>query len=346
MEVQPADTSQAANCDHIPIIDLSSIDSPHLEDRRQLAQSIYDACTQVGFFYIKNHGIPDEMISGIHQAAERFFNLPEEEKMKVYIGKSKKFRGYSPIGGERSTGTDDDPIPKEEATGVLSEAFDVGYELAMDFRKKKDDVLPTDTYELYGDNQWPDHETLTGFSQTYIQYCGTLLELCRKLMKIFALSLDVSEDFFESKIRNPGITSRMMHYPAQPATETREGLGAHTDYECFTILSQGSVPGLQVLSHSGDWILARPIPGTMVVNIADCLSTWTNKKFKSTIHRVTNLSGEERYSIPFFFGVDYDATVSVLENHTSIDNPPCVAPFKAGEWVREKLAKAYVGYEG
>jgi isopenicillin N synthase-like dioxygenase len=57
----------------------------------------------------------------------------------------------------------------------------------------------------------------------------------------------------------------------------------------------------------------------------------TNKKFKSTIHKVTNLSGEERYSIPFFFGVDYDATVSVLENHTSVDNPPCIAPFKAGE---------------
>lgn len=124
------------------------------------------------------------------------------------------------------------------------------------------------------------------------------------------------------------------------------------DFECFTILEQGSVPGLQILSQGGEWILAPPIPGTMVVNIADCLSTWlensrsdsillideyrTNKKFKSTIHRVTNLSGEERYSIPFFFGIDYDATVSVLENHTSIDNPPCTAPFKAGE-VCDKL---------
>lgn len=57
----------------------------------------------------------------------------------------------------------------------------------------------------------------------------------------------------------------------------------------------------------------------------------TNKKFKSTIHRVTNISGEERYSIPFFFGIDYNATVSVLDNHTSEENPPCRAPFKAGE---------------
>ena len=57
----------------------------------------------------------------------------------------------------------------------------------------------------------------------------------------------------------------------------------------------------------------------------------TNKKFKSTIHRVNNLSGEERYSIPFFFGVDYDATVSVLEKYISDVNPPCRAPFKAGD---------------
>lgn len=98
----------------------------------------------------------------------------------------------------------------------------------MDLQKSKDAVLPPDTYGLYGGNQWPDQDTLAGFSQTYTQYCGTVLEFCRKLMRIFALSLDIPEGYFDSKIRNPGITSRMMHYPAQPATEAREGLGAHT----------------------------------------------------------------------------------------------------------------------
>ncbi|KAF3384707.1 putative iron/ascorbate oxidoreductase [Penicillium rolfsii] len=345
--IQQTDSSQLANCDHIPVIDLSTIDSTSLEERQKLARAIFEACTQVGFFYIKNHGIPEALVDGIHDAAARFFDLPEKEKMRFYIGNSQKFRGYSPIGGEKSTGTEDDPVPEDEAVGVLSEAFDIGYEVAIDSSKPKDAVLPPDPYELYGDNQWPDEETLPGFSEMYIGYCISALDLCRKMMKIFALALGLPETYFDSSIRTPGVTSRMMHYPAQPvAGELREGLGAHTDYECFTILSQGKVPGLEILNHKGDWILAPPIPGTLVVNIADCLSTWTNKTFKSTIHRVNNLSGEERYSIPFFFGVDYDATVSVLEKYTSSGNPPCRPPFKAGEWVREKLSRAYVGFEG
>lgn len=110
----PADSSQAANCDQIPIIDLSNINSPQIEERQKLARSVYDACTQVGFFYIQvcglqvrprvitthtlvfvvdqNHGIPEDMINDIHRAAERFFSLPEDQKMKVYIGNSKVSR--------------------------------------------------------------------------------------------------------------------------------------------------------------------------------------------------------------------------------------------------------------
>ncbi|KAJ5780517.1 hypothetical protein N7457_005677 [Penicillium paradoxum] len=359
--------SQLADCDLIPIIDLSNLESPHLHERQNLAQSIYDACTQVGFFYIKNHGIPEDMIKSIHSAAKRLFDLPAEQKMRFYIANSQKFRGYSPLGGEKSTGTEDDPVDEEDAVSALSEAFDIGYETAMDLHKSKNDPLPRDTYGLYGDNQWPSHDLLPNFSDIYIRYCAMMLSLCRKLMRIFALALDLPEGYFDSMVQNPGVTSRMMHYPPQPVKqEIREGLGAHTvttwqnlqmkvsktdspllqDFECFTILSQDSVPGLQVLNHSGEWMLAPPLPGTLVVNIADCLSIWTNKKFKSTIHRVTNLTGHERYSIPFFFGVDYDTTVSVLPNFISDDNPACKEPFKAGEWVREKLSKAYVGYQG
>jgi len=99
----------------------------------------------------------------------------------------------------------------------------------MDLQKPKDDALPHDLYGLYGGNQWPDQNTLPNFADTYIRYCIMLLELCRKMMRIIALALDMPEEHFDSMVRDPGVTSRMMHYPPQPVKgEIREGLGAHT----------------------------------------------------------------------------------------------------------------------
>lgn len=94
---------------------------------------------------------------------------------------------------------------------------------------------PQDIYDLYGDNQWPTNETLPAFAETYIQYCTAIIKLCRKLMRIFAIALDVPETFFDSKMKHPGVTSRMMHYPAQPVGDLREGLGAHTVGTCIFI---------------------------------------------------------------------------------------------------------------
>ncbi|PWY90315.1 Clavaminate synthase-like protein [Aspergillus sclerotioniger CBS 115572] len=302
----PPPNSQPGEFDEIPIIDLSTLRSPLLKERQQLAKDIFNACTQVGFFYIKNHGIAEDLISSLHAMAHRFFRLSEKQKLDYYIGKSNKYRGFMPLYSEQPTGTDLDSTPKPDPTspGAFSESFDIGYETAADPLKSPHDALPPDTY-----------------------------------------ALELPEDFFDPMVKYPGATSRMLHYPPQPvANEVRIGLGEHTDYECFTILSQDQVPALQVLNARQEWILAPPISGTLVVNISDCLSIWTNKRFKSTIHRVTNLTGQERYTIPFFFGVNYETTVSVLPNCISEDRPACRQSFKAGQWVRHQLTTAYVGY--
>ncbi|PLB50347.1 2OG-Fe(II) oxygenase family oxidoreductase [Aspergillus steynii IBT 23096] len=339
---------QSADANEIPIIDLSRLRSPLLKERKKLAGQIYDACTNVGFFYIKNHGIPEDLISELHSVTRRFFSLSDDQKMKYYVGKSKKYRGYMPLYSEQPTGSEVDDPTEQKSMGALSESFDIGYEIAGDAQRDPNDALPTDTFSLYGDNQWPGDELVPGLRETYLRYFAQALDLCRSMMRIFALALDLEEGFFDDKLKYPGATSRMLHYPPQPVEgAVVEGLGAHTDYECFTILSQDQVPALQIHSNTRQgWILAPPIPGTLVVNISDCLSIWTNKKFKSTIHRVTNLTGQERYTIPFFFGVDYDTTVSVLPNCISQERPACSEPFKVGEFVRQQLGKAYVGFSG
>ncbi|PYH49870.1 isopenicillin N synthase family dioxygenase, partial [Aspergillus saccharolyticus JOP 1030-1] len=327
--------------DKVPVIDLTDLRSPCLDARRALAREVHDACLQVGFFYITNHGIPQATVAAIHDIARQFFALPEDRKMQYSIAKSQKFRGFMPLYAEQMIGHELDESGSQTTStpGAYSESFDVGYEIAADPRREPHDPLPPDHFDLYGDNQWPTEDDLPGFRQTYLEYFAEALTLCRSLMRIFALALDLPEEFFDPIMEHPGATSRMLHYPPQSVNDTfKIGLGAHTDYECITIPSQDLVPALQVRNSSDEWITVEPLPNTLVVNIADCLSMWTNAKFKSTVHRVINITGEERYTIPFFFGVDYNTNVSVLPTCTSEDNPPRHKPFKAGEVSRNSIA--------
>lgn len=132
---------------------------------------------------------------------------------------------------------------------------------------------------------------------------------------------------------------RIIHYPPQsPNDPTALGIGAHTDIECFTILSPGPIPALQILNSEGEWIQAPPISGTFVVNIGDMLARWTNDRFISTVHRVWNVTGEERYSIPFFMGVNYDAVIETLEGCLERGEEGKYGPVVAGDYVYERLA--------
>jgi len=144
---------------------------------------------------------------------------------------------------------------------------------------------------------------------------------------------------------HPGGIARLIRYP--PATnpkplsnlnkEEEIGLGAHTDYECFTLLLQDTNPGLEILSPDGHWISAAPVEGGIVVNVADFLMRWTNGVYKSTVHRVVNRTDKERYSIPLFFSINYDETVETLPSCVSKENPSKFPPITAGRYVLDRL---------
>jgi isopenicillin N synthase-like dioxygenase len=145
---------------------------------------------------------------------------------------------------------------------------------------------------------------------------------------------------------HPGGIARLLYYPPpkhllphSPPTEVEEqiGLGAHSDYECFTLLLTSTTPGLEILKQSGQWHIAQHIPGALIVNVADFLMRWTNGLYKSTVHRVVNRSQEARYSVPFFFSVNYDTVIETLPTCLKEGEESKWKPIRAGEYILERL---------
>ncbi|KAL0960563.1 hypothetical protein HGRIS_005600 [Hohenbuehelia grisea] len=112
--------------------------------------------------------------------------------------------------------------------------------------------------------------------------------------------------------------------------------------QCFTLLwQQPGIQALQVLNANKEWIQAPPIPGTLVVNLGDQFARWTNDVFKSTVHRAVNRNGIDRYSIPLFFGTDYNVKLEPIASCISPDKPSRYEVVTAGEYVKSKLAATY-----
>ncbi len=299
----------------IPVIDIQGLFSADAGQRRAVASEIEAAARDVGFFYVTGHGVPMAARERLEGAAERFFSLPMARKMEVYIGLSENHSGYVPEGEEVfSSGKID-----------RKEAFDVGLDYAGPPRGG-----------MLGPNLWPD---LEGFKADVGAYYAQVQGLARVLFRGFALALGQPEDFFENRLSAPPAQLRLIHYPFDPDAVDAEGIGAHTDYECFTIL-YSTAPGLEVLNGTGEWIDAPPLAGGFVINIGDMIEALSNGEFIATSHRVRKVSAE-RYSFPFFAACDYETTVEPLARFVSGDRPPRYPRIISGEHLFAQTAQTF-----
>jgi isopenicillin N synthase-like dioxygenase len=137
---------------------------------------------------------------------------------------------------------------------------------------------------------------------------------------------------------------RIFRYPPQRADDEGWGVGEHTDYGLLTLLLQDEVPGLQVRTPQG-WLDAPPLPGTLVCNIGDMLDRLTGGAYRSTPHRVRNLSGLERYSFPLFFDPAFTTRVTPLPQHATIDAAQLAAD-RADRWDGASVLAPYAGTYG
>jgi isopenicillin N synthase-like dioxygenase len=311
----------------LPVIDIAGLSSPNLSDRDAVAAKLRAACLYNGFFYISNHGVDEALVADVFTEAAAFFDLPAETKAEVDKSRSKANRGYEPLQGQ----TLEPGAPPD-----LKEGYYVGPEHAPD-----DPRVLAGMFN-HGANQWP--SSRPNFKPVMEAYLDVMLDLSARMMGGIARSLDLPEDYFKGYCTDAMANVRLLHYPPRPANGNpdQKGAGAHTDFGGLTLLRQGDVGGLQVWDQAtGGWIHADPVPGTYVVNLGDMIARWTNDKYRSTLHRVVNTSGRERYSVPFFYTGNYTHKVECIPTCLAPGEQPKYPPITVEEHMRAMYKRTY-----
>src|SRR3990167_7200957 len=280
----------------IPVIDLKDIHEP--EGVEKVAEQVHKACKEVGFFYIINHGIPEQLQKDMEEKSIEFFKLPVEEKNKIAMEKAgMAWRGYFPVGGEYTMGRID------QKEGIY-------------FGTELDSTHPAVVAKtpMHGLNLFPENPSELG--PIVLNYMNSLVNLVHLFIKSIAIGLKLPEDYFQIRFTDdPTILFRIFNYPEHIFKDEDDewGVREHTDMGFLTILLQDNSGGLQVKNKSGKWIDAPPINNSFVVNIGDMLEIWTHGLYTATLHRVRNLANGPRLSFPFFFDPNWNASLQPIE---------------------------------
>ncbi|ORY15145.1 hypothetical protein BCR34DRAFT_478299 [Clohesyomyces aquaticus] len=318
-----------SDSDSLPILDLSEAKDPVLKER--FLSRLHDALFNIGFLYIKNHGVRPDTISNLVSLLPALFAQLPEAKAALSKMNSPHFLGYSGYAEEITLGEKD-----------LREQFDFATEVPVIW----DSALPekgTPTSEkdfsklywrLRGPNQWPSDSHVPGFRKAFTDYHDALQMLSYQFVHLVEESFGISVGTFDTFFRPASVHDvvhefvppqhriKLVKYPPSPSSDggvRGQGVGSHKDSSGWlTFLYQvGEEEGLEVLDSHGKWIVAPPIRGTFVVNFGNAFEAATQGAVKATIHRVKapGPSASPRYSIPFFQGLPLDLTVSEIQSY-------------------------------
>ncbi|HSF53800.1 MAG TPA: 2-oxoglutarate and iron-dependent oxygenase domain-containing protein [Algoriphagus sp.] len=313
--------------DEIPSLDLADFTSGTPEQKAAFVKKLGEAYQNIGFVAIKNHGLSKDLQDRLYHSIKAFFSLPDDVKRKYEKPEIGYQRGYTGKGKEHAKGRN---------TGDLKEFYHVGQELSL--------IPDTDSVKgEYPENLWPSE--IQGFETDAIEAYQTLENAGKAMLRAIALNLELPEDYFEDKVAYGNSILRQIHYfPIEnpdevPADAVRAA--EHGDINLITLLMGASADGLQVLRKDGKWIPITALPDQLVVNVGDMLERLTNKKLKSTIHRVVNppreLMNTSRYSIPFFMHPRSEMDLTCLESCIDENHPKQFSDATAGEFLDERL---------
>lgn len=321
-EVDPAfiQDLEIIKAEGIPLIDLSVISSPNTNlDNSQaldrLVKEIGNACKNLGFFQVINHGVPLDKRQKIENASRQFFGQPLEEKRKVRRDE-RKVLGY---------------YDTEHTKNVRD------WKEVFDFAVKTPTIVPSsyepddrEVTEWFND-QWPEYPL--ELREALEEYAKDVEKLAFKLLGLVALSLGLPENRFHGFFEDQTSFIRLNHYPPCPVPQLALGVGRHKDGGALTILAEDDVGGLEVKRKTdGEWIRVIPTPDAFIINVGDIIQVWSNDAYESVEHRVMVNSQRERFSIPFFFNPAHYTDVKPLEELTNEQNPVRYKPYNWGKF--------------
>ena len=239
-----------------------------------------DALEDHGFFSITEHGLSNELVDKCYQLSKQFFNLKYEIKNKYSSVGSKGARGYTPKGIETAVG-ENVPDQKEfwHHGPVVDDTFD---------QKIPKNIII---------------EEMPEFNKYYDELYLELHKIGSRVLSVIALSLEIDKNFFTPWIEKGNSLLRSIHYPPVDSNLNPHRARAHEDINLITLLIGAEEGGLEVLNKDGSWIKVSPSSEAIVCNIGDMMQLVTDKKLKSTTHRVIQdklTESKPRYSIPFF----------------------------------------------
>lgn len=273
----------------IPLIDIGASQA-----REQTVRAVEEACRDVGFMYVVNHGIDEKLIADIRHAVVGYFSRSMEEKLRDQITRD-NYRGYIPAG-----------FFSPNVGGMQSDSYE-GYKLHFEVAGR-DPIR--DACDLYAPNRWP--EAPAGFAESVLAYWRACDDVTGTLLGLLAEPLGVDPAWFVGLFDQPLTNMTLLHYP--PRSDGGFGIHPHKDTDALTILAGDQVQGLMVRRRGVDeWIAADPPAGALVVNIGDMLELWSGGYFVSTPHKVES-TGAERYSFPYFAVPRYDVVVEPLRD--------------------------------
>jgi isopenicillin N synthase-like dioxygenase len=310
--------------DQVPSLDLANFTSGNQNQKEKFVSELGAAYNNIGFVAIRNHYLTEELSSKLYAAIKKFFALPDELKKKYEIPELAGQRGYISKGKEHAKGRN---------TGDLKEFFHIGQTV------EGNDPIKSE----YPDNVWPDE--VPELKTIGLEVYRRLEQTGVQMLKAIALYLGLDENYFDAKVKHGNSILRPIHYyPIENPTEVPADAvraAEHGDINLITLLMGASADGLQVLRRDGKWIPITALPDQLVVNVGDMLERHTNKKLKSTIHRVVNppvhLMNTPRYSIPFFMHPRSEMSLAALPGCVDQENPKRWDDITAGEFLLQRL---------